>query len=260
MSGEKKFKPGRRKLDKAAREGQLAKSSIASRAICLIAIITATYIIISLYWVRNQMLLEYCLTYGYKRPVLVFQKAGQLIISVTILVLGAGAVMAAILECLQVGCRFDWALSAFKAERLDPLAGFTKIFKNFRSFWIRLIYFALLISSTYFFVSTQLAMIKNLMLITTSSAPAVLLSVLNSALSLVLPLLIFCAALDYWLKRREFMKNMMMTEEEIRQEAKETECDPMQKNLRKALHEEILQQDLVKRVRASKVIIIERQD
>jgi type III secretion protein U len=49
-----------------------------------------------------------------------------------------------------------------------------------------------------------------------------------------------------------------MSLDEARRELKDDEGDPMLRSQRKAMHESLLMQDMVQRVRRSKVLVVER--
>ncbi|MBX7136692.1 MAG: EscU/YscU/HrcU family type III secretion system export apparatus switch protein [Oligoflexia bacterium] len=64
--------------------------------------------------------------------------------------------------------------------------------------------------------------------------------------------------LDQLFKRRAFLNSLRMSDHELKQEQRENEGDPQQRALRRAQHEALLMQDVVSRVKRSKVIIVER--
>ena len=63
----------------------------------------------------------------------------------------------------------------------------------------------------------------------------------------------------YLLKRRKWRQSVGMSLQDLREEHKENEGDPLLHAFRKAQHEEIVRQDLVTRIRASKVIVVDRK-
>ena len=70
--------------------------------------------------------------------------------------------------------------------------------------------------------------------------------------------MLFFGVLDFLVKRKEYLKELSMSHDEIRRETKDEEGDPLVKTMRRLQHEELLQRDLVARVRRSKVIVVER--
>ncbi len=64
------------------------------------------------------------------------------------------------------------------------------------------------------------------------------------------------AAADYALQRRRWMKGLMMTREEVRQEYKEQEGDPIIRSQRRALHQELATQQIVVEVRSASAVVV----
>lgn len=61
---------------------------------------------------------------------------------------------------------------------------------------------------------------------------------------------------DYFLQRSLFLNQMKMTKQEVKQEMRESEGDPLTKWLRRKLHREMLQQDYVVAVENADVVIL----
>jgi flagellar biosynthesis protein FlhB len=64
------------------------------------------------------------------------------------------------------------------------------------------------------------------------------------------------AALDYAIQRRRWMKGLMMTREEVRQEYKEQEGDPILRSQRRAMHQELANQQIVAEVRLASAVVV----
>jgi len=64
------------------------------------------------------------------------------------------------------------------------------------------------------------------------------------------------AAADYALQRRRWMKGLMMTREEVRQEYKEQEGDPILRSQRRAMHQELATRQVVLEVRAASAVVV----
>ena len=65
--------------------------------------------------------------------------------------------------------------------------------------------------------------------------------------------------IDYCIKRRRWFQKVGMSMEDMRKEHREEEGDPLWRAFRRAQHEELVHQSLVKRVRQSRVIVVEKQ-
>ncbi len=78
---------------------------------------------------------------------------------------------------------------------------------------------------------------------------------LVSLLSILVVVLGFIALLDYFYQRYEYFKNMRMTREEVKQEAKETEGDPLIRSRLRQLRREMARQRITITVPEATVII-----
>jgi len=63
------------------------------------------------------------------------------------------------------------------------------------------------------------------------------------------------AGLDYFYQRQQWKKQLMMTKEEVKQEYKEMEGDPIVKSQRKALHQAMIMQDIQREVPKADVVV-----
>jgi len=64
------------------------------------------------------------------------------------------------------------------------------------------------------------------------------------------------AAADYWMQWRRWKKGLMMTKDEVKREYKEQEGDPLIKGQRKALHQELANQQIVAETRAADAVVV----
>ena len=77
MSEQKQFPATKRKIERARKEGQVAKSAIFSSSFSIVTIVFAALIIASQTWVDNKMLLEYYILEGVSDPVRSLGKASH---------------------------------------------------------------------------------------------------------------------------------------------------------------------------------------
>ncbi|MHB8872744.1 MAG: EscU/YscU/HrcU family type III secretion system export apparatus switch protein [Myxococcaceae bacterium] len=151
----------------------------------------------------------------------------------------AGALAASFLVSVaSAGFQLNAEVLAPKLERVDPFAGFKRLFSP-----RQLVEIAKALAVTAIIGLVVWSAVKD-------AAPAVFRAVrlegagsLLVALRLIAPVLLRCAAIilllgagDYLLARRRHIKDLMMTREECKQENKDSEGDPHQKGKRKALH------------------------
>jgi flagellar biosynthesis protein FlhB len=66
------------------------------------------------------------------------------------------------------------------------------------------------------------------------------------------------ATIDSLVKRRRLAREQSMTTQEVRDEYRELEGDPLVRRRRQALQEEMVMAELVKRVKAARVVVVDR--
>jgi flagellar biosynthesis protein FlhB len=159
---------------------------------------------------------------------------------------------------LQVRPLWTWEPLRPKLSRLDPLGGLKNL--------IGLRRLAELVRTLLFLVAMVTVMVFTLkealpdLLSLTGASPAVVGVTLARYLALLGLrgglILLVAAAADYGLQRLWHLKDLRMTKEEVRREHKETEGDPQHKAARKRLHQEILEHDMVERVKGASLVVV----
>ena len=66
---------------------------------------------------------------------------------------------------------------------------------------------------------------------------------------------IVIAVADYAFQKRQYLKKLMMTKEEVKREYKESEGDPMIKSKRRQLHRELMTNNMLQNVRRASVVV-----
>jgi type III secretion protein U len=74
-------------------------------------------------------------------------------------------------------------------------------------------------------------------------------------ISKVAPVFLVLAALDYFFQRRQHLKGLMMSKDEVKREYKEMEGDPQIKGKRKQLHQEMAMSNTLANVRKARVVV-----
>jgi len=258
MAEEKAFKPSKKKLEKARKDGKVLKSPILAQSFAFLGSILCLDYLLSSSWVRNKLLVEYSLISGISDPFKVFTGAMNFGFVFVLVCLLATAVISIFAVSFQVGLRFEPSVLAPKASRLDIGGGFKRIFKGLKEVWQMLLrLFILLLLFACFLVIFR------------NNLPALIFSPITPKISLTgeilfrfllwgsVVLLLF-GALDYFFKRRDFLKELSMSHDEMRKEYKNSEGDPLIKSQRRAEHEALAMRDLVTRLRKSRVVVVER--
>ncbi|MDR1124950.1 MAG: type III secretion system export apparatus subunit SctU [Deltaproteobacteria bacterium] len=74
-------------------------------------------------------------------------------------------------------------------------------------------------------------------------------------ISRVAPVFLAVAALDYFFQRRQYIKGLKMSKDEVKREYKEMEGDPQIKGKRKQLHQEMAMSNTLANVRKAQVVV-----
>ncbi len=253
-----KSPPTKKKLDKSRRDGKVVKAQLLTAGIVAFVLLIAG-MFIPLVFLRNKILLEYLVTEGAKAPgVCLAMTARYFFILISAwLLLGAG--VAVLLEWLRVGLVFSWTSIALDLSRLNPGVGVGRILSGVKGLWLVALKLVFLGTLFIWLLRSELERIAAKVVTTGSAHGEVLLgSVLVRGICLGAGAFIILGALEYGVNRIKLMKELEMSAEELKQEFKEDEGDPLIKGQRRALHREISYRAMVQKIRSSKVVIVER--
>jgi len=143
-----------------------------------------------------------------------------------------------VLSAAMSGMQFNMALLAPKGERLDPIAGFKRVFgarqwlDTLKNLAIAAVLSLLLWSA----VEDAARDAFRSLWLEGSGSLAFMLRMLQPVVIRLAVIVGVLGGLDYLLAKRRYIKDLMMTREEVKQEFKNSEGDPQQKANRKALH------------------------
>ncbi len=168
-----------------------------------------------------------------------------------LLLAGTGASIA------QVGFQANGELLLPKPERLNPISGFKRIFSKRSGFEFlkSLFKMSLLFTITYITLKGEAAVIINLADLEPLPALAVLGKVaLKLATRLILMMLILALA-DFAFQKWQHEQDIMMTSQELKEEYKETEGDPLLKSRLRALQREISLRRMMEDVKTADVVV-----
>ena len=135
MSEEKPFKPSKRKLEKARKEGKVLKSQLLSGAVgSLFCLLSLSLLDLSDLF-KNEILLEYSFNGGGLAALRHLKANAKLMFSVITLSLLSVAFSSFVTSALISGFSFKWEALSPRASRLNPAQGMKKIFSNFGFLW-----------------------------------------------------------------------------------------------------------------------------
>ena len=261
MSGNKTEQPTPKRLRDARKKGQVAKS----REVASSAVIAGLFAYIWLRWdfmfetAKEMVLLPASL---YRTD---FMKALEVLlkgifIKMTLLVL---PVVLIAMTCALVANLFQVAiLFAFEPvkpdlKKIDPMQGIKKIFSknNFMELLKSSVKIAFLGFLVFSIIKGAIRPLVELPCLGPGGVP-VLLQALTKKLAIYgLGAFVLVAVADFFWQRHSHMKKLMMTKDEVKQEYKEMEGDPIIKSRRRQLHKEMVMNDTIQRARKATVII-----
>lgn len=263
QSGEKTEEPTQKKIDDSRKKGQVWKSKdLTGVAVFLVglSVVKATWDQVSVHVggifafafdkVAHPKNLEHAI------PEIMFMGLiAIMILSLPVLLACAG--VGGLVDFLMVGPLFSQDPLMPKLEKLNPLAGLKNMVSKKQM--IEMVKSMLKISIAAYVVYGAVQ----------SSLPEVMLSVRGDANVIMgvlgdlvfkvsvrvgLLFLIF-AIIDVWFQHKFYMKDLMMTKDEVKREYKESEGDPHHKAKRKELHQEIMEGAQMEAVKGADVIV-----
>lgn len=144
-----------------------------------------------------------------------------------------------------------------KLERISPLAGWKRLFslRSVVEMLKGLIKISIVTWAIWFAIQSELSHLRSL---PDDDIVAMLLflgKITYKVMLAVCIIMFFVAAMDYGYQRHEFMKNMRMTKQEIRDEYKQQEGDPMVKQRLRQIRMERARKRMMSEVPKSDVVI-----
>lgn len=266
MSGDKTEKPTSKRLREAKKKGQVCMSKDLSSGAVFIGGFLVTAMILPKFADRMREFMAYCFTestrQGASATVRAFEvlgRGGSLILEISAPVLGSMFALALFITYIQVGTIFTFEPMKPDIKKLNPIEGMKKIFLKPNSYIELIKSIIKMVAVTalvYFIISDNFRYI-----VLTARRPlnetALLVGTLMFKLFVQVSILfLVIAAADFFIQKKMFMKNMMMSKEEVKQEHKQQEGDAHIKHQRKRVHQEISMHNMVEDVKKAKVVIV----
>ncbi|MBN2169912.1 MAG: flagellar biosynthesis protein FlhB [Candidatus Krumholzibacteriota bacterium] len=170
---------------------------------------------------------------------------------VMLLVVGTGAAVA------QVGFQVNGDLLAPKPERINPISGFKRIFSKRSGFEFgkSLFKMALLMLITWMTLRGEAQRLMGLADLPLAPALGVVGTITLKLAGRLILLMVVLALADYAFQRWQFEKDIMMTRQELKEEYKETEGDPILRARLRALQRDIAVKRMMEDVKRSDVVV-----
>ncbi|MCB0330291.1 MAG: EscU/YscU/HrcU family type III secretion system export apparatus switch protein [Bdellovibrionales bacterium] len=259
-AAEKKHEPTQQKLERARKEGQVAKSSVFTQSFQIVGVVVGIRMADYLFWNTTKILLHYkefcCSPDLYEWTV-----SWAWTVSATIFcALGFGVLGALFGEVVQVGVQVSFKPLRLDASRLDPSKGVARLGSEFTQIWLLIVKFLGAAAIAFFVISANVSHLSSLWLLPAHSVAQSASSMFCEFALLVVGFWLLLGLLERLYKRFRFLKEQRMTDEEVRRESKESEGDPHVRSQRKSLQRELAFTELATRVKRSRVVIVKRKD
>jgi flagellar biosynthetic protein FlhB len=259
-AGEKTEQPTARRREEAREEGQIARSADLTAAAALLA---ALLILRALGPLMLARLLDLTRALGGTLPV----TTAELAPSVWQAVRGAAEVLGpflllvlvltAAVAVAQSGLLLTWKKMGLKPDRLDPVAGAKRIFsgESITRLGVGVFKVGVVGWIAYAFIRSQVGRVLAAGALHTAGLFALSLNLLaDLMLRLALALLIL-GLVDYFLQRWRLEKQLRMTKQEVRDELKKMEGDPLIKQRRRQLQQRLALQRIHAEVPKADVVV-----
>ena len=261
MSGEKTEQPTNKRLRDARKKGQVAFSKEVSSTALLIGLFVWFYYAAD--WISDQFISMIVLPAEY-HPVpfdealpCVLVGVATKIIVLSLPPLGIVLVLGIAANFLQVGAVFSFESITPKLSKLNPAEKLKQIFslKNFVEFAKSVFKVGFLGALIYYLIRGAVPALVQVPY-TGLNGVLHLLDYLMYRLAMVTGFAyITIAVADLFFQRKQHTKQLMMSKQEVKQEHKENEGDPQIKGKRRQLHRELANDEVVKRVKKSSVLV-----
>lgn len=263
FSGEKTEKATPKKRQDSRKKGQVAKSQDVNTAIVLFAAFFLMFflgesmknIVLDLFRISFNEYIGMPLTEASVQTIFIQMvlKSAYLVIPV----MGAALIGGILSNYIQVGFLFSTETIHFKLSKINPISGFKRIFS-----WRALVEFVksiLKISIVGFVVYLVLSTrFDDILILSQKSIDDALATIANIVVVtglIVSIVLLILAVLDYFYQKYDFEKNIRMSKQDLKDEYKNIEGDPLIKSRIKQRQREMAMQRMMQEVPNADVII-----
>jgi flagellar biosynthesis protein FlhB len=261
--GEKTEEPTQKKIDDSRKQGQVWKSRdfTGVAVFCVgMAIVKATFP--KLEGEVNELFMFTINAMSHPQDLALATKEAMLmgiidVMLLTIPIAGGAAVVGGLVEFLQVGSLFTIDPLIPKLEKLNPIEGFKNLVGKKQLVEMLKSMFKIGVTGyvVYGVVRDAMAMVVATIRGDTNMTMMVMGELVYRVSVRVVMLLLVFAIFDIWFQRHNYMKDLMMSKDEVKKEYKESEGDPHHKAKRKEMHQEILEGAQMEAVKKSDVVV-----
>ncbi|RKH38394.1 type III secretion system export apparatus subunit SctU [Corallococcus sicarius] len=262
-SGDKTEEPSQKKLDDSRKKGQVWKS----KDLTAVAVLAAGMGIASATWgtVEEEISVLFRFSFdqiahpedlGLATTKLLYMGLKTMLL-LTVPVAAGAAVLGGLMDFLQVGSLFTMDPLMPKLDKVNPLAGLKNLFtkKAFVELLKNLIKITVAAYVVYGVVRDSMPLVIETVRQDTHGIMVILGEIIYRVSVRILMLFVIFGIFDVWWQRKSYMKDMMMTKDEVKKEYKQSEGDPHHKAKRKELHQEIMEGAQMEAVKDASVIV-----
>ena len=261
-STDKTEKPSKRKLTNAKRKGQIFKSKdIIDNLTLLTAFVSikifVPYIQSQFTILINNIFKQEHLSVSNKNLLYVFYSGGFFLLKIVAPILLILTLVTLIANYSQVGVIFSNESIKLDIKKLNPISGFKRMFS--KKSLIELLKFIIKFTTLCFIISSNLK--KDIISINSVVFHGFRYSVyesfswMNSLLLKIIFILFIFSFIDYYFQKRIYMSDMKMTKQEVKDEYREIEGDPLLKGKIKEKQREIATSTLIDAAANATVLI-----
>lgn len=262
-SGEKTEEPTQKKIDDSRKQGQVWKS----RDLTGVAVFLVGLGVVKFTWPMVEEQVQELFRFAFEQVAhpddLVRAIPASLLMGLTSVVLltapvaVAAAIVGGLVDFLQVGPLFTQDPLTPKLEKLNPIAGAKNIFSKKQLVEMIKSTLKIVIAAYVVYGAVRDALAE--VVLSVRGDASMTMNVLGDLVFQVSVrvgiLFAVFAIFDVWFQRRSYMKELMMTKDEVKREYKQSEGDPHHKAKRKELHQEILEGAQMEAVKSADVIV-----
>lgn len=251
---EKTEEASQHKLNQARKKGQVGKSADVSAFFSLLLAFFS--MCISGLWAYEK-LLAYCHKSFRSADLKLIAEGYSLWFYLSMPIMFAAMLGGILGNLIQFGFLLSSESIKPKWQKIDPIAGFKKLFSKDRLFELgkQLIKFGIIFIIIYQTVIGEFSSIINSYNTSLNSALSALGDVVFTLFWRVILVFLFLAVLDWFWQKYSFAKSMRMSKAEVKKEYKQQEGDPQIKQERKRFFEEMLEESSQQNIAESSVVI-----
>lgn len=263
MSDEKTEEPSQKKLDDARKKGQVWKSKDLTGVFVLLVGLGA----LKASWenVENEIKTLFRFSFeSLSRPerletatYQLMEMSVQSVLMLSIPVIAAGAIVGGLAEFLQVGSLFTLDPLMPKLDKLNPIQGIKNMFskKTFVELLKNVTKISVAAYVIYGVIRDGMGMVAQTVRQDVQGMLAVMGEMTYRVAARIGLVFLLFSIFDIWWQRKAYMKDMMMSKDEVKKEYKQSEGDPHHKAHRKQMHMEIMESAQMESVKSADVIV-----